>query len=172
MQIPTNHAPRHISMQRMGTLAVLIGAVACEAFTPPAPASRVSIEAIRVQLLYERSHTLSPDIVSSPGFAVWNAIAGEGDAKEPARDAVVGIVLKAPGDQTLTTGPLTVTVQAKERLKKRILARRTFGRVQLVHGRALVSFVVRNSTCAGDVVVHAALGSQSKDASVTLACGE
>ena len=58
----------------------------------------VKIEAIRMQLFYETTGTLSADITPTPDS--WaNTVIGEGAAKEPANDIMVSVVLSSKTDE-------------------------------------------------------------------------
>ena len=65
---------------------------------PAAAADRITVEAIQVRLLYEKTGKLSKDIAPPAEFAGHNTIIGEGDAEEPANDVLVTVVLAAPGE--------------------------------------------------------------------------
>jgi hypothetical protein len=47
------------------------------------------LSAIRAKLFYEQSGTFSEDILASSGFALWNVVIGEGDAREPSSSTLV-----------------------------------------------------------------------------------
>ncbi len=118
---------------RVGWAALALTAFAQAAVA--APASHAKLEGLRVQLVYETSGVLSDDI--GAGFAAHNVIIGEGDAKEPASDLLVSVVLRSPEDDDLLRLPLILTV----RKGGRILARRVFRGVLLKHGHAVESSV-------------------------------
>jgi hypothetical protein len=66
----------------------------------PAP---FKLGAIRAQLFYHQSGRLSPDVLSTPGFILYNIIIGEGSAEEPSRHTLVTVeVLGKPGDDSLS----------------------------------------------------------------------
>jgi hypothetical protein len=160
-------------MMRIALLAALALLTAPALAAPAEP--RVVLESVRAQLLYERSGTLSDDLVTATDFAAWNVMSGGGDAKEPANDVLVGAVLTAPGaDEVNVASPLTLTVRAKSRRGEpsRILARRVFSGVFLTHGKAVSSVLLRDATCDGAITIEAVFGRQRKVATIHLECGE
>jgi hypothetical protein len=68
--------------------------------TKPAP---YKLGAIRAQLFYHQSGRLSPDVLSTPGFMLYNIIIGEGSAEEPSLHTLVTVeVVGKPGDDSLS----------------------------------------------------------------------
>ena len=145
-------------------LAVLAGSAA----TAQAPAP-IKLERIRVQLIYETTGTLSPDIAPPADFSLWNTIIGEGSAAEPASDVLVGVELSTTDDQANATTPLKVVVRDED---GKVLAARTFDTVFLDQHRAVRSLLVPNATCAGPVVIEASFGTQKLRTPMDFACGE
>ena len=144
-------------------LALLAGSAAAQA---PAP---IKLERIRVQLIYETTGTLSPDITPPADFSLWNTIIGEGSAAEPASDILVGVELSTTDDQANATLPLKVVVRGEG---GKVLATRTFDSVFLDDHRAVRSLLVPDATCAGPVVIEASFGTQRLRTPIDFACGE
>ena len=138
---------------------------------PPEP--KVTIEAIRARFLYERSGTLSDDLVSAKTFLIWNTVSGAGDAVEPASDLLVSVVLRAGDGESLAHGRLVLTVRSGSHAGRgKILARRTFREMLLTHGTVVESLFLPDSTCDGPITIEASYGAQRRTAAIELACGE
>ena len=135
----------------------------------PRPTDAVRIAAVRMQLVYENSGRLSRDITPPSNFALWNTGAGEGDAAEPANQAMVSVVLAGRGMERLQHTPLHLTVRGPQ---GRVLVSRTFNDVFMTGGRVVRSVMVQNIACAGRVTIEARLGAQRRTSAVNFECGE
>lgn len=160
----SNHSVLRGLLAGAASLAVLAASTA----TARAPAP-IKLERIRVQLIYETTGTLSPDITPPADFSLWNTIIGEGSAAEPASDILVGVELSTTDDQANATLPLTLVVRGEG---GKVLATRTFDGVFLDQHRAVRSLLVPNATCAGPVVIEASFGTQKLRTPMDFACGE
>ncbi len=141
-------------------------------FLAPAQAaehSDVTIDQIRVQLLYETSGTLSKNIVGDENFQGWNVVAPDDDGREAATDVIVSVVLRSRVSETDIDQPLTVTAKT---LKGKLLARRAYRLVATTKGRVTAFLFLPNATCAGGIVIETVYGKQRKSAEVDLDCGE
>lgn len=139
------------------------------ATTPAAAADRITIEAIQARLLYEGTGTLSQNIAPPAKFQGHNTVIGEGDAKEPASDVLVTVVLAAPGE---ANGESDLVVTAKSGKAGRTVASRTFAKPFIGRaGKAHLSVIAANATC-DDLVVTATYGKSRKSARIAFHCGE
>jgi hypothetical protein len=68
-----------------GALALAFGLAGAEGGGQRPGAYRIS--AVQAKLFYDQSGTFSPDVLK--GFRLWNAIIGEGDAREPSSATLV-----------------------------------------------------------------------------------
>lgn len=89
-------------------------------FTTAAAQDRatVRIEAIHVQLFYERTGALSQDI--PPDWALWNTIIGAGDVGQPSQSTLVTVEVSGPD---VRYGAIRALVTAQEE-GERVIARR------------------------------------------------
>lgn len=155
------------------TLGFAVGAV----ITAPAHATEadpITLGPVRVQLFYEYSGKLSPDIAPPARFDLWNVGAGEGSAAEPASDALVTVALRMkPSDTAVFTGP-PVTLTARNAAGKTI-ATRTFAKGMILVPTTGVSYArlwLSGVQCAGRVMIEARYGAQTRRAALNFACGE
>lgn len=154
-----------------GAAIALLAAALILAATPAAAAAAtppVTIDAVRVQLLYSQSGQPSVDLAGPQGFSTWNAIIGEGGAAGPADDVLVSVRLSTSADELNLSTPLVVTA----RTGGKTLATRTFRTLFFKGGKATAWLFLPNATCAGKVAVTATLGARTKTSSVEMACGE
>ncbi len=158
----------HSVLRGIAASAAALAVMAAPAATAQTPAP-IKLERIRVQLIYETSGTLSPDIAPPADFSLWNIVIGEGSAAEPASDFLVGVELRTADDQANATTPLKVVVRDED---GKVLATRTFDAVFLDEHRAVRSLLVPNATCAGPVVIEASFGAQKLRTTMDFACGE
>ncbi len=135
----------------------------------PAPPDPAKLEKIRVQLLYERTGTLSEDIAPPSKFAIWNAVIGEGSAKEPATDVLVSAVVGGVKDEENSTRPLTITVKDK---KGKVLGQRTFSNMLIGEPGLVKSLLLRDAACAGPITIEVSFNGVHKKTSIDMACGE
>jgi hypothetical protein len=129
----------------------------------------------RVQLFYEYSGRLSPDIAPPARFDLWNVGAGEGSAAEPASDALVTVPLTMrPAEEAkFTTRPLTITATGPG--GKRIAARTFPAGMLLVPyrgGPVWARLWLQNIPCAGRMRIEARYGTKVTAAALNFACGE
>ena len=131
--------------------------------------SAPAIEALRIQLFYERSGTLSANIAPPASFNAHNTMIGEGDAKEPANDLIVSAALSIKGDEANADGPLILAVKGKG---GKVLAKRVFKGLFFKGGKLVKAVFVPDAACAGRLDVEASIGTETKRASLALECGE
>ena len=129
----------------------------------------VSLDQITAQLFYSMTGTLSQNIAPPAHFSSWNTVIGEGDAKEPATDLVVGVVLTAAQPQTTDATPLVVTARQPG---GKVLAQRTYRNILVERGRLVKVLFLPDVTCIGQIDIVATLGAQTRSATVHLDCGE
>jgi hypothetical protein len=158
-----------ITRLTLSLLALFYAATLADTSQAKGQATAAKIEELRVQLLYERSGTLSLSIAPPATFNAWNTMIGEGDAKEPANDLIVSAVLSVKTDQANVSTPLKITVKGKG---GKVLAERTFRGLFFSGGKVVRAVLVPDAACAGPLNVEANLGAETKRTSVTLACGE
>jgi hypothetical protein len=127
------------------------------------------LDAIGVQLFYETTGNLSPNIAPPTSFTLWNTIIGEGDAKEPANDLVITAHLSVPVDEANVNVPLTIKVTKRDGT---IVAQRTFKSLFFKGGRTVKAVFVPDATCLGQTKIEALFGSQRKNVTLQLNCGE
>ena len=153
-------------MRKTIAAAGAAAAMTVAAWGASAPAAK--IDAIRMQLFYASSGTLSEDVSKTPeGW--WNTIIGEGAAKEPADDMLVSVVLKSASDEANLDAPVTLTARGD---KNKVLGKRVFQAVFLKNHSAVLPLLLTNVGCAGWVTVEATFAGQKKTAKVNMACGE
>ena len=133
------------------------------------PAPQIRLDSLRVQLLYETSGTLSPNIAPPATFTLFNSTIGEGDAREPASDVLISVVVTSSAAQANLTRPVALTVRGRG---GRVLARRSFDGVFVTSRRAVRSLLAQDITCAGPVTIEATYGTQRKTATLNFLCGE
>jgi hypothetical protein len=159
-------------MHRMLIVLVANLALAGAAFAAPpvkvAPA-KVTLDSIRVQFLYDLTGGLSEDVAPPSKFAIWNTVIGEGSAKEPADDVLVGVLMRSDAPDAITTQTLSVTVR---KAGGKVLATHAFPGLILSHGRVVKSILLHDAACAGPVTIEAVYGAQRKVTKLDLACGE
>lgn len=155
-----------IAICGLATLAIASTAALAATHTPADPAK---LESIRVQFLYERTGTLSEDVAPPSKFAIWNTVIGEGDAKEPATDALISAVIGGVKDEENSTRPLVLTVKDR---KGKVLASRTFGFMLIGSPGLVQSVMLRDASCLGPITIEASFNGQKKKTTVDMACGE
>lgn len=130
------------------------------------------ITKIRAHLFYERTGTLSDDVlVTKPTF--WNTVIGEGDVAEPASNVLVVVELKGAGGDASTETPLVIEVLADHDGWKRV-ARKSFNFLYTVPGRSpTIAHAVwaENVTCS-PLRIIATHGPDKMQAEVPFRCGE
>ena len=130
-----------------------------------------SIENLRAHLFYERSGTLSENVlVSKPVF--WNTVIGEGEVKEPASNVLIVVELVGPEDASSET-PVTIEVFS-DRDGWQQIARKSFDFVYTVPGnRPTVARAlwVEDATCSPMRII-AKHGTDEMKAEIPFACGE
>lgn len=135
---------------------------------PAAAADRITVEAIQARLLYEGTGVLSQNIAPPAKFYGFNTVVGEGDAKEPASDVLITVVLAASGEAN-GDGDLVVTAKGA---KGRTIASRTFAKPYIGNkGKAHLSMIAPNATC-DELVVTATYGKSRKSTRIEFHCGE
>lgn len=162
----------------MKPAAALLMLVLVGAAPPPVPVpasaaapvlARVTLGDIRVQLFYRHSGTLSGNVAQPGRTHLWNTVVGEGDAKEPADDALVTVGLKGGQPDMVTDLPLIVTARAGGR----VIASRSFSGILLpLQGQAWSALWLPNVTCRNRVTIDVSYGVQKKATFVNFDCGE
>lgn len=152
---------------------ILAAAIATPVLTASAAfAQATRVEAIRAHLFYERTGTLSDDLVTTSP-ALFNVTIGAGDVKEPANAVVVAVVLAGRNDSYDEDTAVTVTVTAKGRDGKvRQLAKRSIkGLLFGAEGRVVKPIFVDDGTCA-PMTVTAATKAGGRSVTIPFMCGE
>ncbi len=131
-----------------------------------------SISEIRVHLYYTLSGVLSENVLDprrEREFAGWNVIIGEGDAREPADDLLVDVVVQTGGHDFIDV-PLVIWVTNGE---GETIGSRTV-RTMLTSDDGVVHnpLWLENVGCAGTLTFNARFRGQHRTAELELACGE
>ncbi len=143
--------------------------VATLCLTAPATAQALKIEDIRVQLFYERSGTLSPDLTKQKDLSLHNTMLGEGAAKEPANSFLVAVVISGQ-PSSFDKSKVDVTVINTKTRKK--IAGMTFGNLLFDdQGKIVKPLMVDNQVCV-PVRITAKSGASEKTAEIPFQCGE
>lgn len=143
-------------------LAALIAAA------PPAPAPRIGH--IRLQLYYEETGRLSPDIAPPAEFSAWNTLIGEGSAEENARDILVSVEVLGRGGEENIALPLDIVARGRG---GRVLARRHLTNLETSHqGRVWNVLWLSDATCAGPIEIVATIGRSTGRTRIGMDCGE
>jgi len=136
--------------------------------TASAAAPDAKIDAIRMQLFYQTSGTLSADMTPTPdGWA--NTVIGEGRAREPADDMIVSVVLSSEAEAVSLDPPVTLIVRGENNM---VLAKRVFESVYLRHHRVVLPLFVTGIGCVGPVIAEASFAGQKTVSKVSLLCNE
>jgi hypothetical protein len=133
----------------------------------PAPAP--GIGKIRMQLFYEDSGRLSPDIAPPADFTGWNTVIGEGSAEEAANDLLVLVEVIGPAGENIVQ-PLSVVARGA---KGKVLGQRRHANLLASGGgRTWKALWLADVGCAGHIEVTATLGRSTRKAAIDLDCGE
>jgi len=146
-------------------LAAALAFVAVQA----APLAAVELGEIRMHLFYEETGRLSPDISPPANFSAWNTLIGAGDAEEQANDILIVVELRTSGQRNVET-PLRIV--ARNRDGRTLGERRFSGALTSETGRVYNPLWLRDSTCAGQIIVTATFGRQTRSETISLHCGE
>jgi len=153
-----------------GVLAAATIALALSA-TSAGAADAFSLDRVRAHLFYERSGTLSDDVVGNGGL--FNTVIGEGWASEPASDVLVVVELTGPAGEGVTETPLVIEVEAN-RDGWQTVARRSFDFLYTVPGqspRVARAVWVQDTTCS-PLRIRVSHGTDRMSAEVPFNCGE
>jgi hypothetical protein len=154
-----------IKPKYLGALAALLCGSALYATMPP----KAVVDHIEMRLFYIYSGTLSENIAKPSEFFGWNTIIGEGDAKEPADDVLVIVHLQG----TPEAGEFVpVSIIAKDSRGKIVGKRIAEPALADKDGKAVVSLLLHDVTCAGTLTVTAKMGRSTKTNTANLSCGE
>jgi hypothetical protein len=136
-----------------------------------APDDGVSIKGLRAHLFFERSGTLSKDLIArDPPFSGWNTVIGEGEANEPADNLLVVASLDNPGEEAFLDEKATIRVtgEKNKRLKERVFRGLLLGE----HGKLHLPMWIDNAGCLGSITISVTFRKQSLSKSLQLMCGE
>jgi hypothetical protein len=156
-----------ITIRHIGATLALLSSTALLATTQRP--RMIWIDHIEMRLVYANNVTLSENIAKPSEFMAWNTIIGEGEAKAPADDVLVTVHLGAIPSSRFEP----ISIIAKDGTGK-IVGKRN----AVVHsspdeeGKAVVSLMLYDVTCAGRLTVTARMGRSSSTNTADLACGE
>jgi len=140
--------------------------------TASTPEPQAKITAIEARLFDPDKGEFTADVLEDGLFVGWNTFMREGNGGYGRGDALVLVRLQLPnrdGRNFIIDGPLTITAQKSGKL----LARRRFTQITLLNGNEVNrALYLQDIGCAGDVIVRAELGGQTKTARLHLECGE
>nr|WP_137678231.1 hypothetical protein [Parerythrobacter lutipelagi] len=139
----------------------------------------IGIEDIRAHLFLTHNGTLSDDILAEgSGFVGWNTIIADELTRGPADDVLV-VVEVSSGSEDYIADPLEIWVTASQRGPGEDggplveIGRRTVqGMVLGSDGRASAALYLPDSTCAGQLTIHARLRGEERTRKLHLYCGE
>jgi hypothetical protein len=136
----------------------------------PAAAQAVRVDEIRAHLFYNRSGTLSDDILKTKP-ALFNITVGAGDGlKETAESVLIVIALKGPPSGFDQSETITVTI-TDEKAKKKVVERKFNGFLFDDKGRLVKPIFLENKVCAPLRVVAKGRGGE-KAVTIPFMCGE
>ena len=146
----------------------------------PAAAEAAEIGRIRVHLVYEETGRLSDDVSGWPQMGPWNTYSGGGPAEENANDLLVLVeVIAGPEDRAGVPEGVDVVIDQPLEIRAtdgegHLIARRRFADSLLTgdDGRVWKALWLPQSTCAGRIRITASIGRSTREAAVTLNCGE
>jgi len=152
-------------------LTAILGmaALAAVSWTGPAAAQAVRIDEIRAHVFYNRSGTLSDDILKTKP-ALFNIMIGAGDLKETADAVLIAVALKGPPSGFDQSETITVTI-TDEKAKKKIVERKFNGFLFDDKGRLVKPIFLENKVCAPLRVVAKGKGGE-KAVTIPFMCGE
>jgi hypothetical protein len=153
----------------MAAAILFCGAPAVGAQKQGAQSVQVKIEAVQARFFYETTGVLSDNIAPPASFSAFNSMIGEGDAKQPANDLIVTVVLSADRKDVNADTPLSVVVKGKQ---GRIIAQRVFKDLFFKGDRLVKALFAPDAACLGHITIDAALGKESRTAAIDLDCGE
>ena len=162
-------------MTRSTALALLLACMAPAtghaAPASPATDDGVALVGLRAQLYYERSGTLSDDVIAhDPPLSFWNTVIGGGEADEPADNLLVSAVLTNPGEEAWLDENVTVRVSGN---KGRKIAERTFKGLLLdAKGTLHLPLWLYDAGCLGPITITATFRKQAVSEELQLMCGE
>lgn len=144
--------------------------MAVVALASPAAAQAVRIDEIRAHVFYNRSGTLSDDIIKTKP-ALFNIIIGAGDGlKETADSVLIVIALKGPPSGFDERETITVTV-TDEKARKKVVERKFNGFLFDDKGRLVKPIFLENKVCAPLRIVAKGKGGE-KAVTIPFMCGE
>lgn len=146
-------------------------ALAAKGRSGPTDPKGIDLGALQVRLWYTGTGRLSENIAPPAKFEAWNTVIGEGQAQEPADDALVTVdVIATSGGEENIGVPLTIIAHDA---KGKVLGQRRVTDILTSHtGHAVQALWLRDVTCAGTVIVEAVIGPVKKATRVNLSCGE
>lgn len=144
---------------------LLLAAILSIAGTATAPPQ---LTEMRAQLHYEETGTLSPDILTTKDFVLWNTIIGEGSADEIANNLLVSVHVKAARETMV--GPLRII--ATGRGNRRVIDRTFDGILTSSRGDAWKAVLLYDIGCEGPLTITARLGRSTIVKTLRFACGE
>jgi hypothetical protein len=130
----------------------------------------VKLESLQARFYYESTGVLSENIAPPARFATHNTIIGEGDAKQPANDLLVTVVLKASAKDSNADGPLFLMI--RDRKKDKTIAVRKFTGLFFKETTLVKALYVPDAACLGAVEIAAVFGGRKIVHPLELNCGE
>jgi hypothetical protein len=144
-------------------VGILLGAAGAWAQT-------VTVEDIRVQLLYEHSGKLSEDIAKRQDFALWNISIGGGDVEEPANSFLVAVAVRG---EPKKSSPATLTITVADAKRKQKIAEKSYkGLLFGPEGRVWRALFVNDHVCTPLTITARVNGSPAKTIDMPFQCGE
>ena len=153
----------------LGIAALAVVTLASVSCAGPVAAQAVRVDEIRAHVFYNRSGTLSDDILKTKP-ALFNIMIGAGDLKETADSVLVVVALKGPpyGFDQSETIMVTIT---DEKTKKKVVERKFNGFLFDDKGRLVKPIFLENKVCAPLRVVAKGKGGE-KTVTIPFMCGE
>jgi hypothetical protein len=151
-------------MQRLvaaSSLLLLMGAA-------PAGNPNARITSLEVKFFDPETASFGPDVLKGGLYLGWNTFLAEGNGGYGRGDALVLVNVARGGDHFEIAGPLTITALTKNKL----LARRSFTRIDVSKGAAARALYLQDIGCAGKIEVRAKLGDQIEIGQLDMECGE
>lgn len=144
-------------MTRIASWFVYLTLASLLVLTSPAAAQHTAsaprVTAVSAQLYYEETGTFSRNILAPPGFALWNAIIGGGDAEHASSATLVRVEVSG---RNVPLGAVRVVVTATG-ARGRILGRRE-SRVDLYDDRTkFYAPLFLNDTGCDEITISARL---------------
>lgn len=136
-----------------------------------AVAQDATVEDIRVQLFYEYSGALSDDLTKRKDLKLFNTMAGEGDAKQPANSFLVSVAVKGEPETFDKAAALTITVTSDDKRKRKVTDKAFSGILFGPEGKVVKAMLVYDAVCAPMIVTAKLKSGSSKTFTLPFKCG-